>query len=749
MMKKLMMGLVLMPMMALATTWYVNGSSGSDSNSGTSQTSAKKTIQAAINAASNGSKILVAAGTYRENVVWSEKQLELQTIGVLDVTIDGNQSGSCIRLESGAAGSIIDGFILYNGAPINSGNKYGGGICCSATATIKNCVFKNNGNTSQHFSGGLQIGADAVIVYNCLFVNNTVHASGGAVLCEGSGTLNRCTIYGNTCTYWNQIGGIAVASGGAAAIKNSIIWGNSTVSIGSYSGGSRGTYSVTYSCVEGGCSGSGNISSNPSFADTTQCFALNSDSPCINAGEPSSTDPDGSRGDMGFSIALIRRDADDSDNPTSGNTGGSETSGVADAPQIRNVKAFQQYPCGEAVYISYEVVGNIADSAGEGRTPTLLVTAKNKTTGREYAAVPSSDYRLTGDTGAEAGNHRVVWDIGAQGVTINSDNVVFSVAYVDTLYMVVDLSSGANSSSYPVSYLDAVPSGGWTDEYRTNKLVMRLIEKGSCRGSGEDETLATKITSPFYIGIFEVTQKQFELVMGDNPSRYKGDMRPVEKVSLDRISGTDVWGLRSWFRGESQYEVTLYPGCERIAVADSFNGRLQERTGLNFNLPREAQWEYACRADTRSNYNNGGDAEDDLKLLGRYKGNQTDGNGGCSEHTKVGSYLPNAWGLYDMHGNVAEWCLDGEAGCLNDSTDVQGYPYSHYSDYTYYMRYVHGGSYDDLASDCVSSSRGEVHYATFKAYYYTYPGANGYDLKCGFSFASHASVGFRLAITLP
>ena len=292
-----------------ATTYYVNGAAGADSNSGTSSSAAKKTIQAAVNSAASGDTILVAAGTYRENVTWSRKRLELRTIGVLDVTIDGNQNGSCIKLESGATDSIIDGFILYNGAPINSGNRYGGGICCDATATIKNCVFKNNGNSSQHFSGGLEIREAAVTVYNCLFVNNTVFASGGAVLCEGNGIFDRCTIYGNTCTGWNRIGGIAVASGGSATVKNSIVWGNSTASIGSFSGGSSGTYSVSYSCIEGGCSGAGNISSSPSFADTIQYFALNSGSPCVNAGEPSSTDPDGSRGDMGFSVALIRRDS--------------------------------------------------------------------------------------------------------------------------------------------------------------------------------------------------------------------------------------------------------------------------------------------------------------------------------------------------------------------------------------------------------------------------------------------------------
>ena len=126
-------------------------------------------------------------------------------------------------------------------------------------------------------------------------------------------------------------------------------------------------------------------------------------------------------------------------------------------------------------------------------------------------------------------------------------------------------------------------------------------------------------------------------------------------------------------------------------------GKLRAKTELELDLPTEAQWEYACRTGTTSKYNNGGDAEADLKTLGRYKGNQSDGRGGYSEHTKVGLYLPNAWGLYDMHGNVYEWCLDWY-GNLESSTDPTGPSSGSY-------RVYRGGGWDSNAGSCTSSYR--------------------------------------------
>ncbi len=270
----------------------------------------------------------------------------------------------------------------------------------------------------------------------------------------------------------------------------------------------------------------------------------------------------------------------------------------------------------------------------------------------------------------------------------------------NALYCVIDLSMGPSASRYPVKWLATPPPGGFnTDEYKTSKLVLRRIEPGKFKMDGKYELTLTK---PYYMGVFEVTQKQYELVTGGNPSQFKGDMRPVENVSWNMIRGDS-----------SSYN---WPSSANVD-SSTFMGKLQARTGLKFDLPTEAQWEYACRAGTTSKYNNGGDTVADLKKLGRFLFNQAgraweesdadlarhepDGKGGYSErHTVVGSYLPNAWGLYDMHGNVWEWCLDWKGNLSGGVTDPQGS--SSGSD-----RVRRGGSWNsDTVVHCTSSHRG-------------------------------------------
>ena len=318
------------------------------------------------------------------------------------------------------------------------------------------------------------------------------------------------------------------------------------------------------------------------------------------------------------------------------------------APYVTNVVAKQRYPWNGLVDISYEVVGDFSTAVSENKVAEIKISAQDESSGQTYIA-----YSLEGDCGFNAGVHEVVWDLTAQGVTFKSTNTVFRVACEEgyPLYCIIDLSEGSNANAYPVSYLTTLPESGWTDEHKTTKLVMRHIGAGA-------------LTKPFYIGVFEVTQTQWELVMGSNPSSHVGGMRPVEQVSYTMIRGTSS-GL-DW------------PVSNDVDDG-SFLGKLRMRTGLDFDLPTRAQWEYAGRAGETTKYNNGGSSEDDLKQVGRYDGNRDDGKGGWSEHTTVGLYNPSAWGLYDIHGNVKEWVLDSD--------------YSHY-------RLLLGGAYNDGAGSC-------------------------------------------------
>ena len=242
------------------------------------------------------------------------------------------------------------------------------------------------------------------------------------------------------------------------------------------------------------------------------------------------------------------------------------------------------------------------------------------------------------------------------------------------LYCVVDLSGGPDAKKYPVSYMSDVPKGGWSDEYKTTKLVLRRIEPGVFKMGPTDKSHVVKIKESFYMGVFEVSQKQWSLVMGDRPAHLKGAhwfVRPVEKVSYERIRGKDAGGK--------------WPESDEVDV-DSFMGLARKKTGLRFDLPTKAQWEYACRAGTETDfYNNtdqvGSSKDVSLDKIGRYQcnGGWNDAKWGTFDWGKVwtapdrncetnsataavGSYQPNNWGLYDMLGNVREWCLEGDGG---------------------------------------------------------------------------------------
>lgn len=194
----------------------------------------------------------------------------------------------------------------------------------------------------------------------------------------------------------------------------------------------------------------------------------------------------------------------------------------ASVPAVTNVKAQYLHPWGK-VAISYEVKGDIAPE-----TP-LFVSAKDTVAEKQYYADHTC---LSGDISIAEGLHRVVWNMENQGVSIDSKKVVFMVSY--GLYLIVDLSAGKDAESYPVSCMYSEPIGGWTDEYKTTKLVLRRIESGSFKMNGSYDVTLTK---PYYMGVFEITQKQYELVAENRSSVFIGNTLPKEEVSWNSIRG--------------------------------------------------------------------------------------------------------------------------------------------------------------------------------------------------------------------
>jgi formylglycine-generating enzyme required for sulfatase activity len=164
-------------------------------------------------------------------------------------------------------------------------------------------------------------------------------------------------------------------------------------------------------------------------------------------------------------------------------------------------------------------------------------------------------------------------------------------------------------------------------------------------GRGDDEARHSVTLSSFYMGRYEVTQREWREIMGNAPSHFRGDDLPVEQVSW--YDAVEYCNKRSEREG-------LIP-----AYTESGGRRIWNRSANGYRLPTEAEWEYACRAGTTTPFHTGDNiTTDQANYDGNHPYNKRAGGTFRNKTTPVGSFTPNAWELYDMHGNAGEWCWD-------------------------------------------------------------------------------------------
>jgi len=244
--------------------------------------------------------------------------------------------------------------------------------------------------------------------------------------------------------------------------------------------------------------------------------------------------------------------------------------------------------------------------------------------------------------------------------------------------MTIDLGDGVTMEFVEILPGEFMMGSVWTLGDTIDEMLPPGIRRywGWKRVISRDETPRhrVRITRPFWMGVTEVTQAQYEAVMGGNPSFFKGAGSPVEQVSWDDAV---------------EFCRKLTDKCANAQVGAGL------KPAPTFRLPTEAEWEYACRAGNRGKWCFG----DDEAELGDYAWYSA--NSGSTTHP-VAQKKPNAWGLYDMHGNVWEWCADWYGDYpTDDANDPQGPSSGSY-------RVLRGGSWNSNPGNCRSANRNDL-----------------------------------------
>jgi len=196
---------------------------------------------------------------------------------------------------------------------------------------------------------------------------------------------------------------------------------------------------------------------------------------------------------------------------------------------------------------------------------------------------------------------------------------------------------------------------------------------------GDDERPAHPVqVDAFYMDIHEVTQESYESLMGQNPAKFKNPKHPVEQLGwFGAIRYCNMRSLREGFKP-----------CYNLDTMEC------DFEADGYRLPTESEWEYACRAQTTTDYSFDGDSRK-LALYAWFEN-----NAGQTTHP-VSTKNPNAWGLHDMHGNVSEWCQDYYDETFYESRT----PSSRWNDTPSEERVLRGGSWANPADQCRSSAR--------------------------------------------